>query len=88
MAKLNKNEIIEIVSEKTFVTKKEVREIIDEQITKFIDEAYYTYPKEYRQSEEYRELSKYRKFQAAIERIGLDRFIELLSDEIIDTFLW
>ncbi|MBR2507877.1 MAG: HU family DNA-binding protein [Bacilli bacterium] len=33
MAKLNKNEIIEIVSEKTFVTKKEVREIIDETLS-------------------------------------------------------
>lgn len=72
----------------TGIDESAVREIIDEQITKFIDEAYYTYPKEYRQSEEYRELSKYQKFQAAIERLGLDRFIELLSDEIIDTFLW
>ena len=70
------------------IDESEVREIIDDQITKFTNEAYYTYPKEYRQSEEYRELSKYQKFQAAIERLGLDRFIELLSDEIIDTFLW
>lgn len=70
------------------IDESDVRETIDEQITKFIDEAYYTYPKEYRQSEEYRELSKYQKFQAAIERLGLDRFIKLLSDEIIDTFLW
>ena len=70
------------------IDESDVRETIDEQITKFIDEAYYTYPKEYRQSEEYRSLPKYQKFQAAIERLGLDRFIELLSDEIIDTFLW
>lgn len=70
------------------IDESDVRETIDEQITKFIDEAYYTYPKEYRQSEEYRELSRCQKLQSAIERLGLDRFIELLSDEIIDTFLW
>lgn len=70
------------------IDESEVREIIDEQIRKFIDEVYYTYPKEYRQSEEYRALSIDQKFQAAIERLGLDRFKELLSDEIINTFLW
>lgn len=70
------------------IDESEVRETIDEQIRKFIDEAYYTYPKEYRQSEEYRGLSINQKFQAAIGRLGLDRFKELLSDEIINTFLW
>ena len=29
MAKLNKNDIVEIVSEKCFITKKEVREILE-----------------------------------------------------------
>lgn len=32
MAKLNKNDIVEIVSEKCFITKKEVREILDNTI--------------------------------------------------------
>lgn len=70
------------------IDESDVREIIDEQITKFIDEAYYTYPKEYRQSEKYRGLSIDQKFQDAIGRLGLDRFKELMSDEIINTFLW
>jgi len=69
------------------IDESEVRETIDEQIKEFIDEAYYTYPKEYRQSEEYRELSRCKKFQAAIERLGLDKFIEKLSDKIIDYYL-
>ena len=70
------------------IDESDVREIIDGQITKFIDEAYYTYPKEYRQSEEYRGLSIDQKFQAAIKRLGLDRFKEIIYDEIFDTFLW
>jgi len=65
----------------------EVRETIDEQIRTFINEAYYTYPKEYRQSEEYRALSIDEKFQDAIRRLGLDRFKELISEKIIDYFL-
>lgn len=69
------------------VDKSEVRETIDEQISEFINEAYYTYPKEYRQSEEYRELSIDEKFQEAIKRLGLDRFKELLSDKIINYYL-
>lgn len=69
------------------IDESEVRETIDEQIVEFINEAYYTYPKEYRQSEEYRSLPKYQKFQAAIERLGLDKFIELLSNKIIDYYL-
>ena len=40
------------------IDESEVRETIDEQISEFIDEAYYTYPKEYRQSDNYRELSR------------------------------
>lgn len=70
------------------IDESDIRELVDEQIRKFIDEAYYTYPKEYRQSEEYRALSIDQKFQAAIGRLGLDRFKELISDEIINTFLW
>jgi hypothetical protein len=69
------------------IDKSEVRETIDEQISEFIDEAYYTYPKEYRQSDDYRELSKCQKLQAAIERVGLDRFIEKLTNKIIDYYL-
>ena len=46
------------------VDESEVRETIDEQISEFIDEAYYTYPKEYRQSEEYRELSRCKKISS------------------------
>lgn len=65
----------------------EIRETIDEQITTFINEAYYTYPKEYRQSEEYRALSIDQKFQDAIKRLGLDRFKELITDKIIDYYL-
>lgn len=65
----------------------EVRETIDEQIRTFINEAYYTYPKEYRQSEEYRGLSIDQKFQDAIKRLGLDRFKELITDKIIDYYL-
>lgn len=65
----------------------EVRETIDEQIRIFINEAYYTYPKEYRQSEEYRGLSIDQKFQDAIKRLGLDRFKELITDKIIDYYL-
>ena len=70
------------------IDESEVRETIDEQISEFIDEAYYTYPKEYRQSDEYRGLSIDEKFKSAINRLGLDRFKELMSDEIINTFLW
>ena len=69
------------------IDESEVRETIDEQIKEFIDEVYYTYPKEYRQSEEYRGLSRCQKFQAAIERLGLDKFIEKLTDKIIDYYL-
>ena len=69
------------------VDESEVRETIDEQITTFINEAYYTYPKEYRQSEEYRALSIDQKFQDAIKRLGLDRFKELITDKIIDYYL-
>lgn len=69
------------------VDESEVRETIDEQITTFINEAYYTYPKEYRQSDDYRELSRSQKLQAAIERVGLDRFIEKLTNKIIDYYL-
>lgn len=69
------------------IDKSEVRETIDEQISEFIDEAYYTYPKEYRQSDDYRELSRCQKLQAAIERVGLDRFIERLTNKIIDYYL-
>lgn len=69
------------------VDESEVRETIDEQITTFINEAYYTYPKEYRQSEEYRGLSIDQKFQDAIKRLGLDRFKELITDKIIDYYL-
>jgi hypothetical protein len=69
------------------IDKSEVRETIDEQISEFIDEAYYTYPKEYRQSDDYRELSKCQKLQAAIERVRLDRFIEKLTNKIIDYYL-
>ena len=69
------------------IDESEVRETIDEQISEFIEEAYYTYPKEYRQSEEYRELSRCQKLQAAIERLGLDRFIEKLTDKIVDYYL-
>ncbi len=69
------------------IDESEVRKTIDEQISEFIDEAYYTYPKEYRQSEEYRERSRCQKLQAAIERVGLDRFIELLTNKIIDYYL-
>ena len=69
------------------IDESDIRKTIDEQISTFIDEAYYTYPKEYRQSEEYQGLSRYQKFQDAIERLGLDRFKELLSDEIINNFL-
>lgn len=69
------------------VDESEVRETIDEQITTFINEAYYTYPKEYRQSEEYRSLSIDQKFQDAIKRLGLDRFKELITDKIIDYYL-
>lgn len=69
------------------IDESEVRETIDEQISTFIDEAYYIYPKEYRQSDKYRELSRSQKLQAAIERLGLDRFIELLTDKIIDYYL-
>lgn len=69
------------------IDKTEVRETIDEQISEFIEEAYYTYPKEYRQSEEYRELSRCQKLQAAIERVGLDIFIEKLTNKIIDYYL-
>lgn len=69
------------------IDESDIRKTIDEQISAFIDEAYYTYPKEYRQSEEYQRLSKYQKFQDAIECLGLDRFKELLSDEIINNFL-
>jgi len=65
----------------------EVRETIDEQIRTFINEAYYTYPKEYRQSEEYRALSIDEKFQDAVRRLGLDRFKELISEKIIDYYL-
>lgn len=65
----------------------EVRETIDEQISEFIDEAYYTYPKEYRQSDDYRELPRCKKLQAAIERLGLDRFIEKLTNKIVDYYL-
>ena len=70
------------------IDESDVKEIIDEQIRKFIDEAYYTYPKEYRQSDEYRGLSIEEKFKSALNRLGLDRFKELMSDEIINTFLW
>ena len=69
------------------VDESEVRETIDEQITTFINEAYYTYPKEYRQSEEYRGLSIDQKFQDAIKRLGLDRFKELITNKIIDYYL-
>jgi hypothetical protein len=69
------------------VDESEIRETIDEQITTFINEAYYTYPKEYRQSEEYRALSIDQKFQDAIKRLGLDRFKELITDKIIDYYL-
>lgn len=69
------------------VDESEVREIIDEQISEFIDEAYYTYPKEYRQSDDYRELSRCQKLQEAIERVGLDRFIEKLTNKIVDYYL-
>ena len=69
------------------IDESEVRETIDEQISEFIDEAYYTYPKEYRQSEEYRALSIDQKFQDAIKRLGLDRFKELITDKIIDYYL-
>lgn len=69
------------------VDESEVRETVDEQITTFINEAYYTYPKEYRQSEEYRGLSIDQKFQDAIKRLGLDRFKELITDKIIDYYL-
>lgn len=69
------------------IDESEVRETIDEQISSFIDEAYYTYPKEYRQSDNYRELSRCQKFQSAIERLGLDRFIEMLTNKIIDYYL-
>jgi hypothetical protein len=69
------------------VDESEVRETIDEQITTFINEAYYTYPKEYRQSEEYRGLSIDQKFQDAIKRLGLDRFKKLITDKIIDYYL-
>ena len=69
------------------VDESELRETIDEQITTFINEAYYTYPKEYRQSEEYRALSIDQKFQDAIKRLGLDRFKELITDKIIDYYL-
>ena len=69
------------------VDESEVRETIDEQISEFIDEAYYTYPKEYRQSDDYRELSRCQNLQAAIERVGLDRFIEKLTNKIVDYYL-
>ena len=69
------------------IDKSEVRETIDEQISEFIDEAYYTYPKEYRQSDKYRELSRCQKLQAAIERVGLDSFIEKLTNKIVDYYL-
>ena len=69
------------------IDESEVKETIDEQISEFIDEAYYTYPKEYRQSEEYRALSIDQKFQDAIKRLGLDRFKELITDKIIDYYL-
>lgn len=69
------------------VDESEVRETVDEQITTFINEAYYTYPKEYRQSEEYRGLSIDQKFQDAIKRLGLDRFKELITNKIIDYYL-
>ena len=69
------------------IDESEVRETIDEQISEFIDEAYYTYPKEYRQSDDYRELSRCQKLQEAIERVGLDRFIEKLTNKIVDYYL-
>ena len=69
------------------IDESEVRETIDEQISEFIDEAYYTYPKEYRQSDDYRELPRCKKLQAAIERLGLDRFIEKLTNKIVDYYL-
>ena len=69
------------------IDESEVRETIDEQISEFIDEAYYTYPKEYRQSDDYRALSRCQKLQAAIERVGLDRFIEKLTNKIVDYYL-
>lgn len=69
------------------IDESEVRETIDEQISEFIDEAYYIYPKEYRQSDNYRELSRCQKLQVAIERLGLDRFIEKLTDKIVDYYL-
>ena len=69
------------------IDESEVRETIDEQISEFIDEAYYTYPKEYRQSDNYRELSRCQKLQAAIERVGLDIFIEKLTNKIVDYYL-
>ena len=69
------------------IDESEVRETIDEQISEFIDEAYYTYPKEYRQSDDYRELSRCQKLQEAIERVGLDSFIEKLTNKIVDYYL-
>ena len=40
-----------------------------------------------RQSDDYRELSRCQKLQAAIERVGLDRFIEKLTNKIVDYYL-
>lgn len=66
----------------------DIREFVENHLRHCINEAYYTYPKEYRQSEEYKELSIEKKLQDAIERLGIKRVSEIIADGFINNFLW
>lgn len=46
-----------------------------------IDNAYYTYPKEYRKSDEYYDMSMERKFQQGVSRLSMENVLDIVKNE-------
>ena len=46
-----------------------------------IDNAYYTYPKEYRKSDEYYNMSTESKFQQGVSRLSMENVLDIVKDE-------